>query len=69
MEMASTVIPLNGGTAPVIYTPADDQALKRLALEIAGHMPDDEGDALRVLEHVKTLVNSFLAARGPTPII
>ena len=49
--------------------PADDQTLKRIALEIAALMPDNEGDALRVLDHVKTLVRSFLAAGGPSSAV
>ena len=53
----------------IVPIPADDQTLKRIALEIAAQMPDNEADALRVLDHVKTLVRSFLAAGGPSSAV
>lgn len=45
--------------------PGRDQQLKRLAIQLAAQLPDDEGEALDVLEHVRTLLHSFLADSRP----
>lgn len=42
-----------------------DAALRRRALQIVAELPEDEGEALAVLEHAKTLVRSFLARSRP----
>lgn len=41
--------------------PGEDAALRRLAIQIAGQLPESPDEALAVLEHCKTLVRSFLA--------
>lgn len=45
--------------------PEEIAALKHLALQVAVQLPRDEGDALMVLDYVKTLVCSFLAESKP----
>jgi hypothetical protein len=45
--------------------PPHDAALKRLAIQIAAQLPEEEEDALAVLEHAKTLVRSFLGQPRP----
>lgn len=42
-----------------------EQALKRLALQIAVQLPIEEEEALAVLEHAKALVRSFLGDLEP----
>ena len=44
----------------------DDAALKRLAIQLAGQLPENVDEALAVLEHCKTLVRTFLA--DPEPV-
>jgi hypothetical protein len=38
--------------------------LRRLAIQLAAQLPDDEGEAMETLELTKTLVRSFLADPG-----
>ena len=50
---------------PVKIRPrGQEQALKRLAIQIAAQLPNEVEDALEVLEHAKTLVRSFLGEPG-----
>lgn len=42
-----------------------DQQLKRLAIQLAAQLPEDTDEALDVLDHVRTLVRSFLAEPKP----
>lgn len=46
-------------------TPGRDQQLKRLAIQLAAQLPDDADEAEDVLEHVKTLLRSFLGDSRP----
>lgn len=50
---------------PKKRNPGADAALKRLAIQVVAQLPDDEADALAVLDYAKTLVRSFLADPGP----
>lgn len=45
-------------------TPADEIALKRLAIQIAAQLPDDMDHARAVLEYTRELVGGFLGASG-----
>lgn len=51
-------------------TPERRLYLKRVALEIAGHLPDEETEAMRVLRYVGEIVTGFLrpGRSGPTAI-
>lgn len=40
-------------------------ALKRLAIQVAAQLPENERDALLVLEYAETIVRSFLAESKP----
>lgn len=42
-----------------------DAWLRRRALQIVAELPEDEGEAIAVLEHAETLVRSFLARPKP----
>lgn len=58
------------GVIPMILRPKpqtlpDSVALKRLAIQIAAQLPEDQEEALAVLEHAKTLVRSFLGDLSP----
>lgn len=44
----------------------DDMRCRRLALQLATQLPDDLPEALRVLDHARTLVRGFLA--DPSPV-
>jgi len=44
-------------------TSKDDAYIKRFALQIAAQMPEDQEDALAVLDHVRQLVTGFLAGQ------
>lgn len=46
--------------------PGRDQQLKRLAIQLAAQLPDDAAEALDVLDHVRTLLETFLA--DPRPV-
>ena len=46
---------------PKEHRPREDAALRRLAIQIAGQLPESPSEALEVLEYCKTLVRSFLA--------
>lgn len=45
--------------------PGRDQQLKRLAIQLAAQLPDDTDEAMDVIEHVRTLLRSFLADPAP----
>lgn len=42
--------------------PNEELWLKRQAIQVVMQLPDDQGEALRVLEYARSLVTSFLAA-------
>lgn len=43
----------------------ENPALKRLAIQIAAQLPENEQEALAVLDLAKTIVQSFLADPKP----
>lgn len=51
---------------PKPIDPAKDRWLRRQAIQIAAQLPDDEREAIAVLEHTKTLVRAFLAIGEPS---
>lgn len=59
MEME--VVPMTPKPRARSRSPDEELGLKRLAIQLAAQLPENEDDALAVLEHTKTLVRSFLA--------
>jgi len=45
-----------------------DAALRRLAIQIAGQLPEETEDALAVLAYARRLVREFLAEGEPAPL-
>jgi len=45
-------------------SPADDMALKRLAIQIAAQLPDDLEHAQVVLDYTREMLGSFLGVPG-----
>lgn len=45
--------------------PGRDQQLKRLAIQLAAQLPDDEMEAEDVLDYVRTLLRGFLNESRP----
>lgn len=45
--------------------PGEEAALRRLAVQLAGQLPENTEEAIRVLDLAKTLVRSFLAEPEP----
>lgn len=62
--MANVTV-IDGGRGKTTGSHEREDALKRLALQIASELPKDANEAYRVLDHVKTLVATFLAATTP----
>ena len=59
----SNVTPLGRGPP---RDPPDDRWLRRQALNLAAQLPDDIDDALRIIQHLETLVRTFLDNAPPT---
>lgn len=56
-----SVVPIR--TKRVTVEIAEDAQLRRHALQIVAQLPENEMDALRVLQLAEALVRSFLSAR------
>jgi hypothetical protein len=56
---------IEGGRGKSPANTEREDALKRLALQIATELPKDTEEAHRVLEHAKTLLVTFLAPMTP----
>lgn len=56
---------LDGGRSHAACDEGREAALKRLALQIVLQLPEQRGEALAVLDHAKTVVESFMGHPRP----
>lgn len=56
---------LEGGRGHVVHSEGREAALKRLAMQIVLQLPEQAEEAIEVLEHAKSLVESFMSRSRP----